>query len=355
MTGPGLRQHWAQATHLPQGFIYPELVHGAMVETLVQNTAAFNADSRNTIRLVDNRRLGDFAQETFFKNTPNLIQDRDVDTVTSPIPDANSAVTPTNVPMDEHISVKVNKRIGPIDHTLDSFRKLGNNPDFEVLSMLLGEQIGKAAQIDYLNAALTSVVAAILAQATLVLDKGPTPGGSPNAGENLQTKHLVSTLALMGDAASRVEMWIMHSKPYFDLVQNQINLNIDGVSNFNVQTATPITLNRPVLVTDDASLVTSGVGSPESTEYITLGLQSDAVVLENSEDETMVTELITGRQNIVTRLQGEYAYNVSVKGAKWDVTNGGVNPSLATLGTGTNWDIVMDDVKDFAGVALRTR
>ena len=54
------------------------------------------------------------------------------------------------------------------------------------------------------------------------------------------------------------------------------------------------------------------------------------------------------------RLQGEYAYNVGVKGTAWDVANGGVNPDDATLGTGTNWDSVMDDVKDLAGVHIET-
>ena len=62
-----------------------------------------------------------------------------------------------------------------------------------------------------------------------------------------------------------------------------------------------------------------------------------------------------GRENIVTRLQGEYAYNVGCKGVKWDVTNGGVNPSDAAVGTSTNWDSVMDDVKDLGGVIIRTR
>lgn len=52
----GTRQLWAASGRLPEGLIYPELVHGGMVETLVQNTDAFNAASRNTIRLVTDRK-----------------------------------------------------------------------------------------------------------------------------------------------------------------------------------------------------------------------------------------------------------------------------------------------------------
>jgi hypothetical protein len=74
----GTRQLWAASGRLPEGLIYPELVHGGLVETLVQNTDAFNAASGNTIRLVTARRRGDFAQESFIKNVNNLINRRQV-------------------------------------------------------------------------------------------------------------------------------------------------------------------------------------------------------------------------------------------------------------------------------------
>lgn len=335
----GTRQLWAASGRLPEGLIYPELVHGGLVETLVQNTDAFNAASGGTIRLVTARRRGDFAQESFIKNVASLINRRDV--AGSP---ENPTVTSNPVPMDEFVSVKVNRRIGPIDQTLDSFRKLGENADLEILSRKIGVQIAKGIQVDQLDAGLRAVAAAIVAQAALVI--GPT---SPLV--TLTTANLVAALALFGDAASRVKMWVMHSKPYFDLVQSQITANIDGISNFNIATATPVTLNRPVLVTDSAALV-SQVGSPEHTEYITLGLTESACVLEDSEEESLMGDLITGKDNLVVRLQGEFAYNIGIRGTAWDVANGGVNPDNTALATGSNWDSVMDNVKDLAGVAI---
>ena len=136
-----------------------------MVETLVQNTDAFNAASRNAIRLVTARRMGDFAQESFFKNVNNLVRRR----TTNASPD-NPAVASNPVPVDENITVKLNRGIGPVDQTFDSFRKLGQNPDLEVLSLLLGEQVAKALQVDQLGAALTSLQAALVNQATAFLD-----------------------------------------------------------------------------------------------------------------------------------------------------------------------------------------
>ncbi len=342
MTDPvGSRESFAASGRLPEGIIYPELVHSGMSETLVQNTAAFNAASLNALRIVTNRQKGDFAQESFFKNVANIVQRRDVDT--SP---ANPSVSATGVPIDEFVSVKLNRRIGPIDQTLDSFRKLGDNPDMESLSFLLGDQIAKAMQVEMLDTLIRSVVASILAQSTLTIGTAGTP--SPETA--MDTDVLVDGLALFGDAASRVKIWVMHSKPYYDLVKNQIAANIDGVSNFNVASATPVTLNRPVLVTDSDALIDTS-GSPEA-QYITLGLTENAGIAEDSESDMMHSEIITGNENLVARLQGEYAYNVGCKGTKWDVTNGGVNPSDAALGTSTNWDSVMDNVKDLAGVAI---
>lgn len=342
----GNRSTWAGATHLPQGLIYPELVHGGMVETLVQNTDAFNAASRNTIRMVTNRKMGDYAQESFWGLVDNLVSRRD--------PDSNAAATTLPVPKDEFIDIKVNRKIGPVDQTFDSFRKIqeqGAN-NVEVLSFLLGQQIAKAMQVDQLNTGIRSLVAALTGQAALYnnLGVGVSPLGS---GPTITTNHLVDTLALFGDASDRISMWVMHSKVYYDLVKQQINANIDGLSNFNVASATPVTLNRPVLITDSDDLVVRDETSPESvTAYYTLGLTENGCVLEDSEEEMLHSEVVSGNENLIARLQGEFAYNVGLKGFKWDVTNGGVNPTDAALGTSTNWDKAVNADKDLAGIIL---
>jgi hypothetical protein len=341
----GGRAEWAATGRLPEGIIYPELVHLGMVETLAQNADAFNAASMNTLRLVTRALQGDFAQESFFKEISGLVSRRNV---ASGSP-GNEAATVLEMSVDEFISVKLNRKIGPVDQTLDSFRKLGMDADFEVISFMLGEQVAKAVQVDSLNTGLRCVTAALLGQANLNIDIG----GAVSPQRTITTNDLVDTLALFGDAASKIRMWVMHSKVYYDLVKSQITANIDGVSDFNVASATPVTLNRPVLVTDSAALVNTS--SPNAlTEYVTLGLVEDAVVLEESEDALVHTDIITGNENIVARMQGEYAFNVGLKGFKWDTSNGGVNPADAALATGTNWDKAATDDKNLSGVAIQS-
>lgn len=200
-------------------------------------------------------------------------------------------------------------------------------------------------QVEMLDTGLAAVVAAITAQAGLIYDGDVTTAG-------LDTLDLVNGLALFGDASNRISMWVMHSKPFFELIQSQITANIDGISNFNVAQASPVTLNRPVLVTDSPSLIDTTV-SPN--QYVTLGLVESGVVMEDSEEELLYTDVITGKQNIVTRLQGEYAYNIGCKGSAWDVANGGVNPNDAAVGTSTNWDSIMDNDKDLSGIVIRSQ
>jgi hypothetical protein len=47
--------------------------------------------------------------------------------------------------------------------------------------------------------------------------------------------------------------------------------------------------------------------------------------------------------------QGEYAYNIRVKGFAYA---GGVNPNDSALGSSANWSFVMHDTKMGPGVAL---
>jgi len=205
-----------------------------------------------------------------------------------------------------------------------------------------------AMQLDMLNSSLRATRAALANQASNLY--------TVPANATLNTLGLVQGLAKFGDAADRIVAWIMHSKAYYDLVANQITANIYGVSNFNIAQGSPVTLNRPVIITDsDALAVDGGAGSTAYTNYYTLGLTVGGALVENSEQEELVVIDITGLENLVVRYQGEFAYNLGVKGFKYDITNGGANPADAALGTGSNWDPAYASLKNWAGIAIQSR
>jgi hypothetical protein len=142
----------------------------------------------------------------------------------------------------------------------------------------------------------------------------------------------------------------VHSQQFFDLAKQSITDQIDGISSAVISAYNVQGFNRPFVVTDSASLVVTG-DTPDS--YYVLGLTEDALQIVQSEDQEVESDLVTGLEQLVLRIQGEHAYNVGVKGFKWDVTSGGANPDDTAVGTGSNWDMVATDNRDLAGVILK--
>lgn len=319
--------------------VYDPRIQGGFIETLVQNTDVFNQASRNAIRLSNNFKPGDYDYSSFFANTSSLITRRDTTSV--------SGVTDIALAQSEELKVKLNWKLGPIANTLDSFKKATNGQfDEDEFMFVVGEQAAKAALVKQTDDAVLAAKAFLNGQSA---NKHTVASDG-----TIATSDLVDGLSKFGDAASNVILWVMHSKVYFDLVKQQIAANIDGVSNFNVAEGNPLTLNRPVLVTDSASLYAAS-GSPEVTDYYTLGLTADAVDVETSEGETIHGEMVTGLENLAYRIQGEGAFSLGVKGASWDVANGGANPNGTALGTSSNWDKVYNDKRSLAGVIIQSR
>lgn len=313
--------------------IYDEQFYAGVWEGITQFTNAFNAASGNAIRLVAQDLKGDYAKQAFFKRITSAIARRDIT--------STSTVNSLPLVQGELISVKINRRFGPVEDTKDAFRKIATDP--QEFSLILGQMFGAEKAQDMLNTGLLAAAAAIEGQAALNYDvTGLTD-------KTLSTLYLVKALAKMGDAAERVKAWGMHSKPYFDLVGEQIGAKIVNVADRVVYGGTPATLNRPVVITDSPAL-TDANGSATDT-YNVLGLVEDGIVVTESEQQEISAQEKLGGENITIIVQGEYAYNVGVKGFAWN-TNSGVNPTDAALATTSNWIKAVTDNKDLAGVRL---
>lgn len=320
--------------------IYNDQFFNGLIEKLAQDTDALRSVG---INLNTRQVKGDFELQSFIKNISGLISRRDITSV--------AAATDLPILMDENVAVKLNRKIGPVAQTLDAWKKaaLPFKADWDAdgaqgFSRYLGAMIAKDIEADMLNDAL-------LAAATFLENANTNSNRFVIATDGtMTTASLVSAMALLGDASQNVRSWIMHSKVYFDLLQYQINPANGGtdLAFATIQGASPASLNRAVYVTDSPSLVVEG--TPDL--YRTIGLVPNGIEITNSEEQTIVTDIVTGLENIVVRLQGEFAYNVGILGAKWDITNGGINPTEAALGTSTNWDQAVSSMKNAAGVVI---
>jgi Major capsid protein 13-like len=317
--------------------IYQEQFAGRVNELLAQQGNVFNAASNGALRLTTQSRRGDYVYNSLFSNVSGIAARRDLTSL--------STVTDTKLSQTESIAVKVSRKIIPIGMTRDAFRKAFGGYSQAEFTDIVAEQAANAMQIEMCDTALLAVRAALKVETGSYYTE--TSMGS------ISSQTLVNMLKKMGDRADRVVCWVMHSKAYYDLVLSQISANITPLSNFNIATGTPVTLNRPVIITDSASLKTQ-LNSPDVDNYFTLGLTAGAVEVENSESQEVVVQDVTGLENLVVRFQGEYAYNVGIKGFQYDVSGGAANPSSTTIGTGSNWDKILTDVKDRAGVVAAT-
>lgn len=312
--------------------IYQEEFHSGVTEVLQQNSSAFNGASAGSITLAAMSMMGEYAKETFFKSLgTGLVSRRD--------PTSVASVSDQQIVHGENVSVKLNRRIGPVKFTLDAFRKIGKSP--EEASFIFGTQAGEAISLDYLNAALGAADAAL---------------GGDNDYDGTAGTMTASTLNLgmqvLGDRASRIVAWVMHSKVYHDLIGQHISDKITNVADVVIYGGSPGSLGRPVIVTDSTNLLNT---TPIPDEYTTLGLVSGGVNVVESEGRVIVSDMITGEDNLSTRLQGEHAFNLGIKGYTWDVANGASNPADAALFTATNWDKTASDDKDLAGIRIRTQ
>lgn len=311
--------------------IFNAQFYSGFTETLQQNVNAFNAASAGALRLTARDIKGHYEEGSFVDVVSGLVSRRDISSV--------SAATDTAMTMDEEIGVKLNRKLGPIANTIDSWRKIGQNVD--EMAFKLGEQSAVAVATDYLNTALRALEGALDNVAALE---------HASIGATADVADLVDGLAKFGDQSSRIAMWVMHSKVYFDIVKDQIADNILNITDMVIKGGVPATLGRPVLVTDSAALI----GSVSTTVYSTLGLVPGAAEIVESERQEVVFDRITGLENLVYRFQGEYAFNLKLKGFKWDTSAGGVNPTDNAVATGSNWDQAVTSVKLLPGVIVKT-
>ncbi|MEW6234739.1 MAG: major capsid protein [Candidatus Omnitrophota bacterium] len=327
--------------------IKDEEFFAGMNETVSQFADVFNARSNNCIRLIPKLIKGDYEKEAFIKSVSGLIARRDTTTV--------SSLTDTKLTHDEIVGVKLNRTIGPVGQTLDAFKKLGL--DESEFSMALGEQIGEAVALNMVNTGLYGCIGALKKTTSGANQTSYQPYNKTVGSARTTTPaNLTQALFLMGDAQNKVLAWVMHSTTAKDLGLQAITDKVDSLYGiYVIQGDFARTLGRPIIITDSPALVTAGVGSSlESYDgYHILGLTEDAIVVAQSEEQTIVSQTITGLANLVLRLQGEYAFNLRIKGFAYGT--GGVNPTDATLAAAANWSIVASSKKGCAGVHLYVR
>lgn len=308
--------------------IYDPRMQGGYREMLDQKVDMFNAASAGGIRLIAGSKPGDFEYEAFFKDVSGLVQRRDNTSI--------AAATATKSIQGEMVDVKCNRMVLH-EVTRNALIKTGADFGSDGAQWALGEAIAMKTAQDRLNTGIIALSAALRNVAGAGYD-GKAVG-------TLTPTMLSKALRTRGDRGD-VVAWLMNSAASYDLIDQQLASTTSGIGDITLYQGTAGSLGKPMLVTDSPALAATVATIPCN---VIIGLTADALVIEDTEEEFFVGEIVTGLQQLIYRTQGEYAFNVGVKGFAFDVANGGSNPTDATVGTGTNWDQVVTSVKDVAG------
>lgn len=311
--------------------VFSGFAYTTMTEMLAQNVNAFNAASRGGVTLRTAANVGDYSDIALWAKVANLVRRRDA---------YGSGAAPTaNLAHLLKTTVKVASGTPEVELDPGAMEWIQRNP--EEYGTVLGEQLAKDTLADMLNTGIMAYVAAIGGVAAVVHD-----GTAGTA--NLSA--LNSGASKFGDASGEIGVWIAHSKPVFDIYGSAIT-NTERLFQYGNVQVVQDGFGRPIIMSDSASLITTG--TPDT--YHTLGLTTGGILIEQNGDFTSATPVATGSENIKRTYQAEWSYNLGIKGFSWDKTNGGHSPNDAALGTGTNWDQFATSNKDLAGVMVNTQ
>ncbi|HGJ5858540.1 MAG TPA: major capsid protein [Arsenophonus nasoniae] len=300
--------------------IYNDLAQTAFLERRQDNLEVFNQASNGAIVLDNVFIEGDLRKRAFYQISGS-IEHRDVN--------STDKVTGKKIGAGESVDVKAPWKYGPYEITEESFKRRGR--DVSEFSELVGTDAADASLEGYIKYSLAALGAAIGANTDMMVTANIATDGK---------KTLTKRLRKYGDKFNRVNLFVMHSTTYFDIVDQAIDNKVYEEAGVVIYGGQPGTLGKPVLVTDTA---------PVDAIF---GLVPGAITITESQEPHFRSYEINDQENLGVGYRGEGVVNVGVLGYSWDESKG-TNPDLTKLGTAGNWKKHFTSNKLTAGVMIK--
>jgi hypothetical protein len=300
---------------------------------LSQNISVFG----NAIRLGGFSGSGEVSNFRFANNLRSSQYRRD--------PSSTDAVTPVDYSESLYKKIKIAGGFAPIiipnAVIMDAVSGSEMNSATAEALTEVANQYADAYMLDQVNTSLACIGAGLNGVAAATLDN--------SAGGAIVTQAMLNNMfAKFGDKGGSIGTLAMHSGAYYQLVGNAIDDNVLDVTGMAYRNGSVPLQGRSVIVTDDPALA---YNDGTRDVYKIIGLVDGAAEISNTSQTNMMEEK-TGQENLYTQWQANYNFDLGIRGLSWDETNGGVFPSDAELATATNWDQIVDNVKDICGVQL---
>lgn len=169
---------------------------------------------------------------------------------------------------------------------------------------------------------------------------------------NLSANLLARCKALLADRAGDFfnpgsgAGWVFRSESFFtDLVTGQLASGTQGIADYVAGTGFPLTLGLDYVLADDAALTVADAGFDK---YISLLLGKSCGFINILPASIQMPWMNPKAENVEFVWRGDFDFEIGFPGFQWDKTNGGANPTLANIGTASNWDPTYSDHREVA-------
>ncbi|HHV6358516.1 TPA: major capsid protein [Haemophilus influenzae] len=306
--------------------VFERTVYDTSQELIKENVEVFNSHSKGAIVLGTKSIVGDFEQSM------NLVLGQDL--IKSRNPYSNDTLTAKGFSRVKDNAVKMGLGIYPIEWTYAEFNWVKQNPE------LAGVKIGRAVA-DQTTKYMAEVAIGALATCLNSNTKVKTTVGT---GSTLSHLDLIKAVRPMGDQYNSIELFVMHSSQYFDLVETTFN-NAENLFDFGGITIMRNALGQTFLITDNKALV-------HNKDTYTLGLKKNSVFVGYEEDFVSEIEPLTGKENLGKRFQAEWTSTLKVSNYRYKTSDQMNGLSYSLITQASNWERISDKEKDETGVII---
>ena len=308
------------AVTLTSDFKIDEVLMNTMfLNRLYDKTNIFNASSNDAF-VTENQFVSGFApKQSQIDETENLIKRMDIT--------STADVVAEKIVESQVGGAKVFRRVGPVELTQTAIneRRLTEEGVYGFIAEMVAGQIIKSHRDTILK-----LLPVLLAK---------------KASKYKQTKaafkptDVLEALKFYKEFPGMWALTLMSVENYADGLKQAYDDKIGNFSGMAVQNGMLYSLGRPVLNIEDSSLniadADSTAGGAQPGSWV-MFLPMNSMKINVTTQPRIVSDLITGKEQLLLRFQAEYAAIVSAKQHEW--TGNDKNPTDAQLNAAASWE-----------------
>lgn len=307
--------------------VFENTVYNVGKDILTENVDVFNQHSNGAIVLSSQSIQGDFAQSLDVTLGKDLVKSRN--------PYAQSALTDKGFTRVKDNIVKLGMGLNPISWTNAEFNWVKQNPS------LAGVKIGRAMA----NQTMQRMAEFAIGSLATCLNQNAKLKREVAASSKISHNDFVQAISPMGDQFNSIELYVIHSSTYFELLETTFK-NSEHLWDFGNFTVMRTALGHKFLITDNKGLLNA------QTAIYSLGLKKGSAFVGTEQDFAQATVPITGQENLAYRYQAEWTSALKIANRRYKTNDAMNGLTYAAVTNGANWESISSDVKDETGVVI---